>query len=302
MIDFKEIEQSGEIWELFSRDFLQQLGFYIETPPNRGPDGGKDMLVTEELKGKFHSQRFRWLVSCKHNAHSEKSVNENDDEKNILERVQGFNADGFMGVYSTIASCGLNDRLEQLRNNKKISEYRIFDHKLIENHLITMGFSQLVLRYFPESYKSVRPIHLILDEFVPLNCDHCGKDLLEALYKKDFSALVASATKYDEDGKHHILDTYFACKGKCDKVMEARMNAKYETITDWEDLSDIAMPNQFLRWIMSIMNELSDENYIYSKDALKKQKQLIMALSQKVFREVTPKERERMLSLVQFGL
>jgi hypothetical protein len=32
MLDFKEIS-SGEEWELFARDFLQQIGFYVESSP-----------------------------------------------------------------------------------------------------------------------------------------------------------------------------------------------------------------------------------------------------------------------------
>lgn len=95
---------------------------------------------------------MRWLVSCKHFAHSGNSVKEND-EQNILERVRSFSAEGFMGFYSTVPSSGLNTRLYQLRNEGQIKEYRIFDHKLIENYLITEGFSELMLRYFPESYK-----------------------------------------------------------------------------------------------------------------------------------------------------
>ena len=43
MIDFKEIEQDGELWELFARDFLQQIGYYVETTVDRGPDGKKDL-------------------------------------------------------------------------------------------------------------------------------------------------------------------------------------------------------------------------------------------------------------------
>lgn len=299
MIDFREIEDDGEKWELFSRDFLLRLGFYIETPPNRGPDGGKDMLVTEELKGKFHSQRFRWLVSCKHNAHSGQSVNEPGDEPNILERVQGFKADGFMGVYSTVPSCGLGNRLEQLKldDRNNLAEYRIFDHKLIENNLVTMGFSDLVRRYFPESYKKVRPIHLILDEEIPLKCDVCGRDLLEALYSQDYSALVASVTKYDDEGMVQKLDTYTACKGNCDKEMEARMKSAYGEVTAWKDLSDIAMPNEFLRWIIATINQLHDPKHVYSRRAIEKEKQLIMALAQKVFREVTPPEKERLSEL-----
>jgi hypothetical protein len=47
MIDFKELGQSGEIWELFARDFFMELGFSVVSTPDRGPDGGKDLIISE---------------------------------------------------------------------------------------------------------------------------------------------------------------------------------------------------------------------------------------------------------------
>jgi len=45
MIDYTEIPYDSDLWELFARDFLTEFGFHIETPPDRGPDAGKDLLV-----------------------------------------------------------------------------------------------------------------------------------------------------------------------------------------------------------------------------------------------------------------
>ena len=56
------------------------------------------MLVTEETHGALFKGRFRWLVSCKHFAKSGKSINERD-ELNILERMESFCAQGFIGFY-----------------------------------------------------------------------------------------------------------------------------------------------------------------------------------------------------------
>lgn len=165
MIDFKEIP-NGEIWELFARDFLTQLGFFIESSPDRGSDAGKDIFVSEELTGTLGRYRLRWLVSCKHNAVSGKAVNE-ADERNILERIESFGAQAFIGFYSTIPSSALNSRLKQLRDGGKIKDYRIFDHKLIESHLIQIGYSMLLMRYLPQSYKTVKPLHLIVSDYVP---------------------------------------------------------------------------------------------------------------------------------------
>lgn len=300
MIDFKEIPYDTDDWELFARDFLSEIGFTIESPPDRGPDQGKDMLVLETVTGKLHYYTFRWLVSCKHFAKSGNAVNELKDEPNILERMRTFHAEGFLGFYSTIASSGLNGRLRELRNSGDIKEYQIFDHRRIEDYLMRLGFSHIFTRYFPESVKHVRPLHKVLDEYIPIVCDVCGKDMLEALYRENYKGLVAQVERLDEtSGTTTVERMYFACKGKCDKQMEAACWVEFHESTGWKDLSDLVIPADFLRLIMATLNRLrSGEKY--TNDAFKKEKHLIMALSQKVFREMTERERERVRTLMDF--
>jgi len=51
VIDFAEIPHAdSQTWEFFARDFLIERGFYIESSPDRGRHGKRDMLVTEQLK------------------------------------------------------------------------------------------------------------------------------------------------------------------------------------------------------------------------------------------------------------
>jgi hypothetical protein len=298
MIDFTEIPPDTDDWELFARDFLLELGFTIESPPDRGPDQGKDLLVLESFAGKLHSYTFRWLVSCKHFAQSGKAVNESKDEPNILERMRAFRADGFLGFYSTLASSGLNSRLRDLRSHSDIRDYQIFDHRLIEGYLLWLGFSRILCRYFPKSSKDIRPLHKVIDEYIPIKCDVCGKDLLEALYRENYTGLIAQIEISDDKaGVERVEEMYFACKGKCDKQLQKLYWQKYHTSCGWKDLSDLAIPAEFLRWIMATFNRLRSGQYGYSDSAFKKEKALIMALSQKVFREMTERERERVREL-----
>lgn len=110
IIDFKEIPPANsgngdqDSFELFARDFVVEiLGLKIISQPNRGADGGKDFLAEEIQSGTISETHIRWLVSCKHFAHSGKSVSDSD-EQNILDRVHQHMADGFIGFYSTIAT------------------------------------------------------------------------------------------------------------------------------------------------------------------------------------------------------
>lgn len=300
MIDFKEIVQDGEDWEAFARDFLSELGFTIEVPPDRGPDGGKDLLVTESLAGKLNSYPFRWLVSCKHRAHSGKSVSE-ADEPNILERVKAFNAEGFIGFYSTVPSSGLNNRLKALRDSGDISDYKTFDSRLLENHLVRLGYSKLLMRFFPNGYRDLKPLHLIAEEYMPLKCVGCGKDLLDELNRKDYQGVIALATKLrdGEDGGFHVVDVYWACKGSCDRRASEKARLQHGAGTGWEDISDLAIPAWYLRWVLTSIRQTRSDYYTYTDTALKKEEYFLMAMAQKVLREMTDKERSRVGDLLQ---
>ncbi|TCN75720.1 restriction endonuclease [Shewanella fodinae] len=93
VLDFKEIPEAhiatGEqdTFELFARDFLDFIGYKIITNPDRGADGGVDLIVEESRTGVGGETIIRWLVSCKHKAHSGKSVTPTDDA-NIRDRVE----------------------------------------------------------------------------------------------------------------------------------------------------------------------------------------------------------------------
>jgi hypothetical protein len=154
ILDFKEIPRANvsdgeqDRFEFFARDFLEYLGYKIVTGPNRGADGGVDVLVEEKRTGVGGATVIRWLVSCKHKAHSGQSVTP-QDEANIRDRVEANNCHGFIGFYSTLPSTGLSKNLEGMRG--KI-EYQIFDNEKIEKDLLKSSAGiELAARYFPIS-------------------------------------------------------------------------------------------------------------------------------------------------------
>ncbi|UPS90369.1 restriction endonuclease [Bizionia sp. M204] len=302
MIDFKEIDQNGEEWELFCRDFLEYLGYYIESTVDRGPDGKKDLIVSEHLKGNLGNYKFKWLVSCKHfaNRANSNSVKESD-EPNILERVESFNCDGYIGFYSTVASSGLNTRLTQLKENEKIKDFRIFDYKLIENYLIRIGYSDLLMRYFPISYKQIKPLHLVTNKYIPLECKTCGIDILEEMYNNQYHANFVQIFSYANDNKtEHIHDVYWACKGRCDDIINYNLpKGKY---TNWQDIGDIIIPTKYIEWILATINYIKSGRNTYEEEAFKKEKAFIVAVSQKVVREMTQEEKDRIGTLKEYGL
>lgn len=124
VLDFKEIPEAHlatglqDTFEFFAREFLEFMGFKIISSPDRGADGGVDLIV----------------------------------EQNIIDRLRTHNCDAFLGFYSTIPSSGLTTNLEGFRSNSNV-EYFIYDKELIERHLLNSseGIS-MARRFFPLSY------------------------------------------------------------------------------------------------------------------------------------------------------
>ncbi len=298
-VDFKEVAGGGDDWESFSRDLLVMLGFAVEAPPNRGADGGKDLIVVEHLTGKLGRYPFRWLVSCKHNAHSGKSVSESD-EPNLVERVVSHRCDGFMGLYSTVPSSGLAQRLHSLKSAGNLKDYRVLDSRIIENHLVTRGFAPLLLRYLPQAYARLKPIHPIAGKYVPLTCARCSRDLFEPKGLEDYAALVSivSQRPQGEADYRRVVDIYWACKNPCNLSIEKKYTLQGLSV-GWEDVSDLVIPTWYIRWTLTLMNRLRDGDDIYEDTAYEKMKELLIALGQKVLREVTETEKERVRALFE---
>jgi hypothetical protein len=118
-LNFTEISQANKTngeqdkFELFARDVLACLGFKIVEGPGRGADLGKDLVVEEARFGVLGESVIRWLVSCKHFAHSGRAVSP-DDERNIRERVEAHKCQGFMGFYSTLPTSALTELCRRL--------------------------------------------------------------------------------------------------------------------------------------------------------------------------------------------
>lgn len=293
IIDFKEVT-TGEDWELFARDFLAELGLVIETPPGRGADGGKDLLVSEQLRGKIATTKFNWLVSCKNFACSEKAVS-SDDEPSVSDRVRQHGANGFMGFYSTVATSAFVERLRALNADSSLARFEIFDHRKIEAQLLKIGMSKLVARYFPKSCAQLKPIQQLFDEYIPLNCEICGRDVLQNSLSDPSSAIVATAVPIKGSGE--TPSVHVVCKGKCDEALQSRLYKK-GYMTGWEDVTDLLNPMGYLKNFIAYMNILHSSEPKYSKKAHEAQKHIYIALAQCTLREVTEEDHKRILELL----
>lgn len=297
VLNFSEVPQANtgsgvqDTFELFARDFFKYLGYEVSIDPARGADGGMDLILKETRKGIGGTTELKWLVSCKHYAHSGKSV-AHTDELNIRDRVESHGCQGFIGFYSTLASSGLMTALE---GNKKNFEYQIFDHKKIESSVLHSSAGlKLAERYFPASISAwlknnPKPAKLFSEE-PSLKCAYCDEELLGA-NPKGIVVLWERYPSNTETGKSYYEDMYWCCKGNCDTVLSARRNNK-PWIDGWEDIPDVAMPTVFIKWVMTVLNE-QRKGVEYSDDAFRKMKEFMLNVFPHVSRHLTSTEEER---------
>lgn len=295
ILDFKEIPEAHiatgkqDTFEMFARDFFEELGFKILVGPDRGPDGGRDLIIEEERVGILGNDNIRWLVSCKHKAHSGNSVTDKDDF-NIIDRMASNKTDGFIGFYSTLPSSGL----QAIIKNSIGEKVKIFDRETIEKIIIEKNMKSLMRRYFPNSLKKYEAeehkISNILDEYVPLQCKNCNKDLLE----KEIQGLnIIVFLGERKNNIEYVKDIYWSCKGSCDDIV--RKNSTKERIYDlgWKEISDLIIPTGYLDWVCSILNDMKDGNMVFSDEAFEKLKYFLIAISQLVLKDSTEEGKDR---------
>ncbi len=263
ILDFKELPEahiaSGkqDQFELFARDFLSFIGYEIITDPDRGADGGVDLVILERRTGVGGETLVKWLVSCKHKAHSGSSVKPTDDS-NIRDRVEAKECNGFIGFYSTLASTGLAGSLQGLVG--KI-ETQVFDYEKIESHLLHSAKGlQIAERYFPlslDKWKTNNPKPAQIFSGDPkLHCKVCDKELFEQDDKGIIQLWSKIRKDYAKEAKRYEY-VYWTCRGHCDDVLSHYIRKQHDDVIDgWEDISDVMMPTVFIKWVMSVNGNL----------------------------------------------
>lgn len=227
---------SHKEWEFFAEDVLFHLGFDVLIGPSEGPDDGMDLVVQKD--------NIKYIVSCKHNIESGKSVGINGKsstyEGDILDRVEQHNCKGFIPFYSTGPTSGLKKRLEKLKDGK-IKIIEIYKTHILE--IIPTMQSFVLQKYFQEVHNLTHHTNSDSSEYKPLIClkTGCGKDVIAKENIHLSMALLAP--------KEGELDLLFGCKNCINGVHEI----------GWAELTQIRHIEQLIGWRAFIDDRLNDE-------------------------------------------
>ncbi|MFM0390777.1 hypothetical protein [Paraburkholderia phytofirmans] len=283
-------------FELFAREFLSMKGFLVLNDPDRGADAGRDLIVEEIRQGIVGETKVRWLVSCKHKAHSGSSVSPSD-EPDIRDRLETHECSGFIGFYSTVPSSGLATKLEALQ---KTNPSLVFDQERIEAELLASreGFI-LARRFMPISAAVWEKDHpkaaRIFSQEPSLRCAACSKELLGEQPSGIVVGWKTYSEEYDPEFKPKHERVYLCCKGPCDDKLETKYG-RPGLISGWEDLPDLMIPIAYIRWVMSTLNELQDGQQ-YSPQAFDATKDMLLNLFPMIAREPSMQNHERISNL-----
>jgi Restriction endonuclease len=170
MLDFKELSKDGTSFEMLLREVLFAQGLDVASS-GVGPDGGKDLICVERLSSLFGSSSRRWLIQCKHFAHSGRSVGTPDID-NIRDSCSQHGVQGYVLAASTYLSSSLVNRLEGIAADPAANLLTSYiDGPMIERLLLSPNLFHVAQRFFPISAsrhewnvsRTDRPNHFIVN-------------------------------------------------------------------------------------------------------------------------------------------
>lgn len=151
MLNYKELPVDGTLFEQLVREMLIRTGFEVHWT-GVGADGGRDLVATERTEGLLAPFKRKWLVSCKHKAHSGKSV-VMADVIDITDACKAVDATGFMLVCSTQPASSVVRRLEEISQHGELLTV-FWDGVEIEKRLNVPELFPLIYQFFPESSRA----------------------------------------------------------------------------------------------------------------------------------------------------
>jgi restriction endonuclease len=149
-LDFSKLASpKGETFEGLVRLLGERLGMVADWS-GRGADGGRDLIFVETLPGQIKARVVRWLVSCKNNSDSGRSVTERD-VGSVRDKLDQHKCDGFLLATTTTVSTGLKELLDKLDSVEGGPiQTKVWDRFELTKMLLSDQCANLLLQFFPE--------------------------------------------------------------------------------------------------------------------------------------------------------
>ncbi len=140
-----------------------------------------------------------------------------------------------------------------------------------------------------------RPVQIFSDA-PNLNCDYCGKNLLEEDDHGNFIVFYAADSNQKE-----LKCIKFACK-EHDHLVTAKARAQNLIDAGWDDVEDLLIPTIWIKKLMAFVNELFTDRNRISEEYFNDVKHMFLNTFPYVARKMDKHELERVSILLQFDL
>lgn len=148
-------------------------------------------------------------------------------------------------------------------------------------------------RYLSGKQITQKPARIFADES-SLKCKVCEKELLSQDDKGVITLWQRTRTDYEKKREYHVEHISWTCRGNCDRALQQyiRKQTNNGLIDGWEDIADVMIPTVFIKWVMSIMNELRSGT-LYSDKAFDELKIFLINIYPFACHFLTEKEKEK---------
>ncbi len=272
-LDFSKLLPStppGETFQGLVRLMGQRLRMVVEWS-GRGADGGRDLIFVETQSGPINARSVRWLVSCKDNSESKRSVTERD-VGSVSDKVKQHKCDGFLLATTTTASTGLKEMLDTLDIAAGGTiQTKVWDCFEITQMLLSSEFTDLLLQFFPdhqrrEAVSKLDAAREIVEAALPRFL--AGRVRERLVPFKERYSLLSGSTVWPHDAEQQaLIDTL-----KLSVAHRLRVHVAEETIEKLHFDAFMAFSNCLIRnytsraitFLKAVAETSSDDRVIYN--------------------------------------
>ncbi len=225
-LNYKNLNPDGEDFELLCRDVLESIGAKIVSEPTRGPDQKKDLIIEVESQDPLgNKSTLKYLVQCKHKAHSGKSVYENEIG-DFRSACLVHKTHGYFLITSTIASTTVATNLNA-ENERGHLKTIIWDGRKLEEKIESSPKSAQITA----TYNLKERIDITYDELkrILLGEYHLPFTFEHEVLENDLKGLIFKAEHLDDQYKKKVeLSGYFCTDSTIDDEYIDNLKNKYE--------------------------------------------------------------------------
>lgn len=152
-IDFTEIElDQGFPFEQFVENLLRTLGWTIIKGAGKGVDGGRDIIASRSERTATGKTRVRkYVIQCKHYAHSGKSVNKNDIS-DCAYMPKKHDCSGWLLVTSSQLTTDAVEHIEAAKGMQPGADFDYWHCGHLGERLVREECHAVFRQYLPSSY------------------------------------------------------------------------------------------------------------------------------------------------------